>query len=67
MKIVLNRQEIEIASEIKTVADLLKLESLDGPGRAVAVNNKVVPKAHLNNFSLEEGMKIIVIKAVCGG
>lgn len=67
MKVLLNKREVEISPDMIFVADLLKAESLDGPGRAVAVNNKVMPKADLNSLRLEDGMKIIVIKAVCGG
>ncbi|MDE6442818.1 MAG: sulfur carrier protein ThiS [Muribaculaceae bacterium] len=67
MKVVLNTREIEVASSVATLEDLLKSESLTGRGMAVAVNNRVVPKNLYSETPLEEGMKITVIKAVCGG
>lgn len=67
MKVEINRKEIEVAHGIQSLAQLLKAEGFDGAGRAVAVNNRVVPKDQWENFQVEEGMKITVIRAVCGG
>ncbi len=67
MKVTLNNREIEVAPEITNLQQLLKSQSLDGPGKAVAINRKVIPRSSYPTVSLEEGMKITVIKAVCGG
>ncbi len=67
MKVVLNKREIEVASSVATLEDLMKSESLTGHRMAVAVNNRVVPKNLYSETPLEDGMKITVIKAVCGG
>ncbi len=66
MKISLNHKEIDITGA-STLADLLAAHALDGPGYAVAVGGKVVPRSERATFVLTEGMEIIVIKAVCGG
>lgn len=50
-----------------TLSQLLDLAGLTGPGQAVAVDNKVVPRAAWDTTPLREGMKVTVIRAVCGG
>lgn len=67
MKVEINKKEIEVPAEITTLAQLLAAENLNGPGQAVAVENNVVRRAEWNTFALRDGMKIMVIKAVCGG
>lgn len=67
MKVELNGRGIEVSPKMTTLEDLLKLKDLYGAGKAFAVNNKVVPVNLHSNINLEEGMKILVIKAVCGG
>ena len=67
MKVEINKREIAVAPEIKTLEELLTAEQLNGPGRAVAVDNRVVSRTDRKNLPLREGMKITVIKAVCGG
>ena len=67
MKVEINKQEIEIDSSIDTLAKLLADQKLDKPGVAAAVENTVVPRASWPDYALCEGMKIIVINAVCGG
>lgn len=67
MKVEINRKEVEVAADIQSLAQLLKAEGFDGQGRAVAVNNRVVPRDQWEKFTIEDGMKITVIRAVCGG
>lgn len=67
MKVEINHKEIEAPDDCRTLSALLKAEGFDGAGRAVAVNNRVVPKSQWDSFMLEDGMKITVIRAVCGG
>lgn len=67
MKVEINRQSVEVDAETGTLFQLLKKENLDQPGRAVAVNNRLAPRDSWESIVLEEGMKITVIQAVCGG
>lgn len=67
MTIEINGRPTTVAEGCKTLSDLLKTEGLEGPGQAVAVNNRVVPRASWAAAALEEGMKVTVIRAVCGG
>lgn len=67
MKVEINRKPIEFDEEIKTLSQLLKRENLDGQGRAVAIDNKLVIRSSWDNVELCDGMKITVIQAVCGG
>lgn len=67
MKVVINHKEIEVDEGVLTLGQLLEKENLNGQGQAVAVNNRLVTRGAWNATSLEEGMKITVIRAVCGG
>ena len=66
MEVFINRRSVE-TEESTTLAELLARESLPREGIAVAVNNKVVPRSEWPTASLQEGAKITVIRAVCGG
>lgn len=67
MKVEINHHEVEVADGCATLAQLLEKEGFTGTGQAVAVNNEVVPKARWVEFPVADGMKITVIRAVCGG
>lgn len=66
MKIVVNNKEMEIqtGSSIKKLSLELQLAE---KGVAVAVNNKMIPRAEWERFVLKEADSVIVIKAACGG
>ncbi len=66
MKVEINYKPIEAPRGIK-LEELLRREGIALTGAAVAVDNKVVPRRDLSSFEVEEGMKITVIRAVCGG
>lgn len=66
MKVTINRSIVEVP-EAASLGEILVREQLAGPGIAVAVYNKVVPRAKWNEFLLSDGMKITLIQAVCGG
>lgn len=66
MKIYLNKTEVELPQGT-TVAELIKIKGLDGPGIAVAVDNKVVRRDQRETTPLAEGANVVVITAVCGG
>lgn len=50
-----------------TLAALLQSQGISEKGHAIAVNNRVVPRAQWAEYTIADGMKITVIKAVCGG
>ena len=50
-----------------SLGELLTRERIPSEGVAVAVNNRVVPRGEWAATPVEEGMKITVIRAVCGG
>lgn len=66
MKVFLNRTPVEIPAET-TLAELLEAQGIAADGTAVAVNNRVVPRAAWAATPLTEEAKITVIRAVCGG
>lgn len=65
MKIQVNNKETE--TEAKNLAELAKEMALPEKGVAMAKDNKMVPRAEWENTQLEEGAKVIIIKAACGG
>lgn len=67
MKVEINRRVTEVAPEIQTLRQLLDDEHLSGPGRAVAVDGRVVRRDDLDDTYLTDGMRITVIRATCGG
>lgn len=67
MDVEINHRMVEVPADINNLESLLLREGFSGKGQAVAVNNRVVPKALWGDTHLEEDMKIIVIRAVCGG
>ena len=62
MKIEINGKEIVVEGDSITIGDLLSNCGIDGKGRAVAVGNRVVPKREWQEFIVEDGMKVTVIK-----
>ena len=66
MKVIVNGKERECAANatIDTVAQALQLP---GKGVAVAVNNKLVPRAEWDSFALHENDRLTIVKAACGG
>lgn len=66
MKIIVNHTEVNIDGT-PTLADVLVHQNLAGEGIAVAVDNKVVPRAKWGETLMSEGAKLTVITAVCGG
>lgn len=65
MKITVNNQETETDAEtLFGMANELKLPQ---SGIAIGVNNRVSPRSEWQKIKLEEGMQIVIVKAVCGG
>lgn len=66
MEVFMNRKPVGV--EVPTsLAELLAREGIPAEGVAVAVNNRVVPRGEWAATPVAEGMKITVIRAVCGG
>lgn len=66
MKVFINHKPVE-TDTVSNLAELLSRENLVMPGTAVAVDNKVVARDLWPATPLTDGMKITVIRAVCGG
>ena len=67
MDVEINGRHIKVAEGCITLRQLLEQEGFTGIGQAVAVNNRVVPRTDWDDMPLTEGMKLTVIRAVCGG
>ena len=65
MKILFNQQPLEVSAN--NLSDLSLELQLPTSGIAVAVNNRLVHRTQWQDFLLQDGMSILVIKAVCGG
>ena len=66
MNVYVNRTPVAIAPET-SLAELLERQRIPADGTAVAVNNRVVPRAEWPTTHLEEEAKVTIIRAVCGG
>ena len=65
MKLIVNNKEVETtATHLLQFANELELPE---QGVALAVDQRMIPRAQWGDFILAEGMNIIIIKAVCGG
>lgn len=65
MNVLINNKSTE--TEAKNLCELANEMSLPERGVAVAVANKMVPRAEWENTPLAEGANIVIIKAACGG
>ncbi len=65
MILTVNNQTFE--TEATTLGALVLEMSLPAQGVAVAVNNRMVPRAEWATYALSEGMQVLVIRAACGG
>lgn len=66
MKIYLNHAPVELPDNA-TVADALTHEGIPAQGTAVAIGDRIVPRAQWSEFALTEDIQLTVIRAVCGG
>lgn len=67
MTVEINHKEVAVPDGCTTLSGLLQSQGIGEKGHAVAVENRVVPRTQWETFALAEGMKITVIRAVCGG
>jgi len=66
MEIFINRKPVETGAAT-TLAEVLRQQGIPTEGVAVAVDNRVVARSEWAAMQLKEGLKITVIRAVCGG
>ncbi len=65
MKITVNSNEVD--TQAVNVSQLVAELGFGDTKIALAINNKMVPKAEWDSTDIAEGQNIIIIKAVCGG
>lgn len=65
MKIRVNNKEVE--SEACNLHILSQELNFPKTGIALAVNNRMIPRAQWESYALNENDDLIIIKAVCGG
>ena len=65
MKIQINNKEVE--TKALNLSELAQEMALPEKGVAVAVNNKMVPRAQWADTALTGGIAVVIIKAACGG
>ena len=65
MKLKVNDKEVETGAS--PLSQFSQEQNLPATGIAVAVNNRMVPRTEWNSHTLQDGDKILIIKAVCGG
>ena len=66
MKVLVNNKETELIQG-NTIADLAQQMNLPQQGVAIAVQNRMVPRAEWSEKVLQEGDSLVIIKAACGG
>lgn len=66
MKVQVNNKEMELTAQ-SSIQQLSETMELPQAGVAIAVNNKMVPRAEWHQFVLQENDQIVIIKAACGG
>ena len=66
MVITVNNKETEL-SQGSTIADLAKQLQLPEKGIALAVHNRIIPRAQWTEQTLQPNDSIVIIKAACGG
>ena len=67
MKLTINQQETILDAETTLQLAVAAVGMAQASGIAVAVNNKVVPRARWETHTLEENDKITIIRATQGG
>lgn len=66
MKLIVNNQETELAGG-ETLTHLAQQLQLPPQGVAIAVNNRMIPRTEWDGHVLQEGDRLVIIKAACGG
>lgn len=67
MTVEINSCPTELPCDEPTLSDALRFAKIEQQGIATAVNGKVVSATDRDTVRLNDGDKILVIKAFCGG
>lgn len=66
MKIIVNNKEVDLIQG-NTIADLARQLELPLQGVAIALHNRMIPRAQWEEQELQPGDSLVIIKAACGG
>lgn len=66
MKIIVNNKEVDLIQG-NTIADLARQLKLPLQGVAIALHNRMIPRAQWEEQVLQPGDSLVIIKAACGG
>lgn len=66
MIITVNNKETELAQG-NTIADLARQLNLPEKGVAIALHNRMIPRAQWAEQTLQPNDSLVIIKAACGG
>lgn len=66
MKILVNNKETELTLG-NTLADVARQLELPAQGVAIALNNRMIPRAQWAEQAVKDGDSLVIIKAACGG
>lgn len=66
MKVQVNNKEMSFDSSLDLNRLAGRLE-LPEKGIAIAVNNRLVPRAEWESYLLQENDSVVIIRAACGG
>lgn len=66
MKIIVNNKEVDLIQG-NTIADLARQLELPLQGVAIALHNRMIPRAQWEEQVLQSGDSLVIIKAACGG
>ena len=65
MNVQINNQDRQ--TEARNLQDLALELQLPQKGVAVAIDNQMIPRGSWAQTALQEGVRIVIIKAACGG
>lgn len=65
MIVTVNQQEVD--TQATSLQELAQALGLPAQGVAIAIDNRMIPRAEWERTPLREGASIIIIKAACGG
>lgn len=66
MKIIVNNKEVDLIQG-NTITDLARQLELPLQGVAIALHNRMIPRAQWEEQMLQPGDSLVIIKAACGG
>jgi thiamine biosynthesis protein ThiS len=67
MKIVLNNKEEELAGDVITISELLKVKNFTFKMLVIKVNNKLIRKNEYDSALIHEGDDVMVLHLISGG